>query len=376
MRLNSLLLAALVFLSSSALAQRTGMTYEEAVSRIPDRDLPDFWVGDVRGLAGRLEKLKQGNVRAIAVTPGGRPLYLVSYGLKEIVPSHANFNSAVGGLQPSAYMDKASRKRPAILFVGPVHGQEVEALTGLVNLIHVMETGRDLRGRDQSRLRNLGSRCRLLIVPSGNPDGTARFEPLTLNNMSEDDLRFWGQGIWNNGIFCDWPEVKRVHPMVGRDVGYLGCYFNDGGVNPMHDEFFRPMGSEAPAILQVALEEGPDLAVSLHSHGAKPALLRPAFVTLDLQNEIRELARRYYGILERNNLPYGQVFQAEPETGSPPPPFNLTSALYHVSGAVSFTFECPHGLSDEYSCRVSLEQILDIQLMLYEAMMEFSLGKK
>ena len=36
------------------------------------------------------------------------------------------------------------RKKPVVFFVGPVHGHEVEALTGLVNLIHIMETGRDL----------------------------------------------------------------------------------------------------------------------------------------------------------------------------------------------------------------------------------------
>jgi len=351
------------------------MTHEQAVSQIPERDLPEFWVGDVNELSGRLERVKQGSVRAIAVTPGGRPLYLVSYGLKEVVPGTANFNSAVGGRRPSSYMDKESRKRPVILLVGPVHGHEVEALTGLMNLIHVMETGNDLRGRVQGRLKKLGDRCRLLIVPSGNPDGTARFEPLTLNGMSLDDLRFWGQGTWNDGTFCDWPEVKRVHPMVGEKVGFLGCYFNDDGVNPMHDEFFQPLGPEAPAILQVAREEGPDLAVSLHSHGANPALLRPAFVTLDVQEEVRRLAQRYHEILKKNRLPFGQLFRVEPEKGDIPPPFNLTSALYHVSGATSFTFECPHGLSGDY-CQVNLEQILDVQLFLYEAMMEFALDEK
>jgi hypothetical protein len=320
--------------------------------------------------------LQEGRARAIAVTPGGRPLYLATYGAKEVVSGAANFNSAVGGRQLSAYKDKASRKRPVILFVGPVHGHEVEALTGLVNLINVMETGVDLLGRDQKRLRNLGSRCRLLIIPSGNPDGTARFKPLSLQGMSVDDLRFWGQGTWSDGTFCDWPEVKRVHPMLPGDFSFLGCYFNDSGINPMHDEFFQPMGPEAPAILKVALEEGPDLAVSLHSHGARPALLRPAFVTLDIQNEVRDLAKRYYDLLKKNRLPYGQIFEARPEAGTPPPPFNLTSALYQASGATSFTFECPHGLSDKGECQVNLEQILDVQLLLYTAMMEFALDQK
>jgi hypothetical protein len=365
-----------VFCNTSSFAEMERMTYKEAVSRIPDRELPKFWVGDETSLPGSFSELSKGEVRVITVTPGGRPLYLVSYGTREGGSGEANFNSAIGGRLPSAYMDKASRKRPVILFVGPVHGQEVEALTGLVNLIQVMEAGRDLRGRNQAQLKKLGDRCRLLIVPSGNPDGIARFEPRTLNDMSVDDLRFWGQGTWSDETFCDWPEVKRVHPMIGPRVGFLGCYFNDDGINPMHDEFFRPMGPEAPAILKLAREEGPDLAVSLHSHGAKPALLRPAFITLDGQNKIRELSKQYYRLLKKNNLPYGQVFEARPEMGNPPPSFNLTSAIYHVSGAFSFTFECPHGLSDDSACRVNLEQILDIQLLLYEAMMEFALNQK
>jgi hypothetical protein len=48
--------------------------------------------------------------------------------------------------------------------------------------------------------------------------------------------------------------------------------------------------------------------------------------------------------------------------------------LHHTCGAASFTFECPHGLRD--NCRVTLEQILDIQLALYEAMLRHELGKK
>lgn len=374
---HGLLLSALALLVGvTSFAEKEGMTYEEAVSRIPDRDLPQFWVGNERDLPGILTNLNRGEARVIAETPGGRPMYLVSYGVRESTSSEANFNSAVGGRLLSAYMNKPARNRPVLFFVGPVHGQEVEALTGLVNLINIMEKGRDLRGKYQGRLRDLGSRCRLLIVPSGNPDGIARFEPQTLKDMSVDDLRFWGQGTWSDGTFCDWPEAKRLHPMVGPKVGFLGSYFNDDGINPMHDEFLRPMGPEAPAILEVALEEGPDFAVSLHSHGAKPALLRPAFVTLDVQQEVRDLSQHYYRLLEQNDLPHGEVFEVAPEMGGLPPAFNLTSALYQISGAVSFTFECPHGLSDEYACKVSLDQILDIQLSLYESMMEFALESK
>ena len=164
--------------------------------------------------------------------------------------------------------------------------------------------------------------------------------------------------------------------MQGSNVGFLGCYFNDAGINPMHDEFFQPLGPEAPAILNLAREEGPDLAVSLHSHSSKPALLRPAYVTTEKQEDVRQLAERTYALLKERGLPFGSVFKAQTEGGTHPAPFNLTSALYHISGASSFTFECPHGLNRAQACKVTFNEILDIQLTLYEAMMRHALDKK
>jgi hypothetical protein len=368
------LLSSSLTLAGETPARVERMTYAQAKARIPDRSLPDFWIGDVQGLALRFEHLERGKMTVLATTPGGKPILMVAYGDKEPVAHRANFNSAIGGQDATAYMDKAARKKPVVLFVGPVHGHEVEGLTGLVNLIQIMETGKDLRGKSQEKLRQFGDQCRLLIVPAGNPDGTARFEPRSLNGMRDEDLRFWGQGTWTDDTFCDWPQCKRQHPMTGDNVRFLGCYFNDRGINPMHDEFFAPMGPESAAFLKVAREEGPDLAVSLHSHESTPAVLRPAYVTTEVQQDIRSLAQECYALLRERQLPFSSLFEAHPEGGKNPDSFNLTSALYHVSGAGSFTFECPHGIRG--NCEVTLNQILDIQLSLYEAMLQHELTQK
>jgi hypothetical protein len=372
---KTLISIAITFLvTASAFSQK--MTYEEAKQRLQPRPLPEFWIGDVADLPARWEKLTVGKAQCIAESPGARPLHLVTYGEREAVDHKANFNSAVGGRELSAYMDKSARKKPVIYFVGPVHGHEVEGLTGLVNLIEVMETGRDLRGKDHSELRQLGEQCRLLILPNGNPDGTARFEPRACHGLPMDQFQFWGMGTWADDTIAVWPKSKRQHPRVGREIGWMGCYFNDSGINPMHDEFFAPMGPEAPAILRTAIDEGPDLAVSLHSHGSKPAALRPAYVPLEIQAEVRRLAERLNAVLSERDLPHGGLFDPKPESGDPPKPFNLVSALYHASGATSFTFECPHGIADEKMCQVSFDEILDIQLALYEAMIRHALEQK
>ncbi|TVS20407.1 MAG: hypothetical protein EA424_04115 [Planctomycetaceae bacterium] len=366
----------LLFVAFAPAAYGDRMTYEEAKQRMNPPPLPEFWVGDVADLPARWEQLRVGKCEVIATSPGGRPLHLITYGEREDMPRRANFNSAVGARNLADYLDKEAREKPVIFFVGPVHGHEVEALTGLVNLIQIMETGRDLTGRERGELRELGQRCRLLILPAGNPDGIARFEPRTAFGMTHAEFQFWGQGTWSDHRIAYWPDSKREHPRTESETGFLGCYFNDAGVNPMHDEFFAPMSTEAPAILKVAMQEGPDLAVSLHSHQAVPVLLRPAYVPLDEQQRVIALAEYCYELYDARGLPHGKPFTAQAEGGPRPASFNLTSALYHISGATSFTFECPHGIDDPRACQVTLEEILEIQLTLYQAMMQFALDAK
>lgn len=378
MRLRTLLLCVAVlaaqFQAGSALAQK--LTYEQAKQRLQPRELPKFWVSAVDDLPQRWAGLSSGTVREIAKSPGGRPLHVVAYGEREPVARRANFNSAVGGQDPSAYLDRAARRKPVVYFVGPVHGHEVEGLTGLVNLIAILESGRDLRGKEQPVLRDLARQCRVVIVPCGNPDGAARFEPRAIHGMPHDEFQFWGQGTWKDDSIAFWPGSKRQHPFTGPEIGWMGCYFNDKGINPMHDEFLAPMSTEAPAILRVAMEEGPDLAVSLHSHEASPAVLRPAWVPLETQQQVRKLAEQTYALFDARKLPHGGLPAAQPEDAKGSASFNLVSALYHISGTTPFTFECPHGVADPKACQVSLEQILDIQLSLYEAMLRFAIDQK
>lgn len=351
------------------------MSLDRARSRIPERTLPAFWVGNMDRLAEILSTVRKGTVQELARTPGNRPLMSVSYGPAP-VPRKANFNSAIGGRDATAYVDRGARAAPVVLFVGPVHGHETEGSTGLCNLIQILETGKDLAGRDQAALAESASRCRVVIVPAGNPDGMARFEPRSLHNMTRDDLRFWGQGTRPDGSYYGWPGCKLVHPMPVNDGGFLGCYFNDAGINPMHDEFLDPMGPEAPAILKLARREAPDLAVSLHSCESAPFLIRPAHVPLEIQREVVTVAEAYVALLRERNLPAGRIPTVRAEESARDAPFNLTSALHHVSGVTAFTFESPHGIQDPRACLVDHQRLLDIQLTLYEVMFRHVLNPR
>ena len=349
------------------------MTYEEAVARIPERTLPPFWMADNQSVNEEISKVRKGKVSTVAKTVSGRPMFLVEYGEAEPIQPRANFGSAVASWDASNYMDRTKREKPVVFFVGPVHGQETEGLVGVMNLIHVMETGQDLRGREQPRLLELAQKCRILILPNGNPDGVERFKPHSLQGMWRKDVTFWGQGTWGDNRLCFWPQVKGEHPR--KDVGFLGCYFNDQGINAMHDEFFAPMGKEVPAILKIARREGPDLTVALHSFSNDPELLKPEWVPMSMQKEIRELAVRFNKLCDERNLPHGKPFEVKPDDGETVwLSFNLVSALYHTSGTSAFVFEAPAGVQD--GSPASLEQTLDIQFALYEAMLEHALENK
>ena len=339
-------------------------------------DIPDFFVSTLPDLEKQVAGVSLGEVEIIARSPGGLPLYAVSYGGKEDPHTRANYNSAVAAGDPGYYADRAKRTRPVALFLGPVHGQEVEGIVGLLNLIQVAETGRDLRGRPWAGLKEKIEKCRVIIVPCGNPDGRRRCPYDSFLGLPVEVMTKYGQGTRKDGSPWGWPMAKSVHPMKG-DVGILGAYFNDEGINVMHDDFFRPMAAETGAILEMARSEAPDMTVSLHSHHQDSRILPADYEPWYIKRRIEELTRKLNRRYAEKGLPsipdeWISAPEIEDEDFPPTASFNLVSALHHVSGTMAFTFECCHGTvsEEEPEPRVSYGDILDIQLQLYDVMLE------
>ncbi|KPL10094.1 MAG: hypothetical protein AMS26_21940, partial [Bacteroides sp. SM23_62] len=227
--------------------------------------IPDFYRSKLSDIEAEINNIKTGKAEVIATSPGGLSVYAVYYGVKENFHSRANYNSAVAARNPVYYARKDSSSKPVVLFLGPVHGQEVEGIAGLVNLIHVAESGKDYRGQEWASLRTKIEKCRVVIIPCGNPDGRKRCPYDSFVGLPTEIMTKYGQGTRTDGSLWGWPGAKSLHPMKGN-VGILGAYFNDDGINPMHDEFFSPMAAETAAILEIARTEAPDMTVSLHSH--------------------------------------------------------------------------------------------------------------
>jgi hypothetical protein len=345
-------------------------------------EIPDYFKSRLSDIEAEVEQLKTGKAKIVATSPGGLPVYVVFYGTKEDFRSRANYNSAVAARNPVYYAAKGADSKPVVFFIGPVHGQEVENIAGLVNLIHVAETGKDYRGKDWSSLKSKLEQCRVIIIPCGNPDGRRRCPYDSFVGLPTRIMTKYGQGTRKDGSLYGWPGAKAVHPMQG-DVKLLGAYFNDEGVNPMHDEFFSPMADETKAILDLARSESPDLTVSLHSHENKPRILPAHYVPWFLKERVQDLTRRLNDRYNAHGLPYiPEDWIGDPgvEDKEFPPrtSFNLISALHHVSGTMAFTFECSHGSVSENFPEplVSHSDILDIQLYLYEQMLDYLLENR
>lgn len=340
--------------------------------RFPPPDVPDFWRGRVEDVEKGVGAVRRGTTEIIARSPGGRPVHLVAYGKPIEFQRQANYNSAVAARDPAYYARKPPGTPPIVYIVGAVHGQEMEGVVGVVNLLRVAETGRDWRGQEWPRLRRNLDRSRALIVPVANPDGRARCPYDSWVGLPVAEMTRIGQGTRKDGTLYGWPGAKQRHPMRG-DVGLLGAYFNDDGINLMHDEWFDPMAQETKALLRVAREEAPDYILNLHSHGAAPVILPTSYVPRYCKDIQARLAGQLMDRYREAGLPAGRIpTPSEDGKTYPPPPFNLTSALHHVCGGVSILFECPHGVKETRLVQVTHEQILDLQLMLFDELFAFA----
>ena len=328
-------------------------------------NVPVFWKTSLPDVEAAYQSATHATEkRVLTLSAGGRPLYLLAYGQKKL-PGMANYSSALGAHDAFCYKNREN-KQPTILLIGAEHGQETEGIAALLNLISLLETGVDLAGNGNEALLALAKQARIVIVPVANPDGRTRVEPVGMVGLTGRDLRYWGQGTWKDGSLCGWPECKKVHPILGHE-GFLGGYYNDDGINLMHDNFFHPMAKETQALLDLCADEAPDFILHLHGgSNSQGDLLQTAYVPVDVQQAIVDLSKRCYGARLKEELIFEVSDMPEREAGKNPPSFNLASAAYHTCGGVSIVYESNECLIDEPGPHLTHAQITRMHMILFE----------
>ncbi|MBM7564294.1 M14 family zinc carboxypeptidase [Paenibacillus sacheonensis] len=331
-----------------------------------------FWKSNLSDIEQSMAEIVRGRSCVLASSAGGREIYVAEYGEKEDFGRTANYNSACGAGSTAHYAHKGEGAKPVLLLVGGVHGGELEGIAAVLNLIRLLETGADYRGKRHDYVHENADRFRLLLIPCLNPDGRARLPVDTLIGTLSEQFVYWMQGSWKDGSLCTWTACKSVHPIKDA-ADFLGSYFNDDGVNFMHDNFFAPMAVETAALLALADREAVDFHVSLHG-GANEPIHFPAIAYLPaaVRRKQQSFNERMAEACGERGLPFTAVDQWTEREGGSPPSFNLTSAVHHACGGMSMTFESNMGL-DAPGARLSAEEILDSHFLLFEEMFRFML---
>lgn len=333
-----------------------------------------FWKTKPADVEAMLDDAKLGKVHTLCKSAGEHTIRYITYGEPVDYSRQANYSSACGAKDTRYYADREG-KRPTILLLGATHGQEMEGVAALMNLICLLETGLDLRGKAVPELIDTfaASDCRLIIIPIYNYDGRVRCLTDSMIGEPLDSLRYHGQGTWKDGSLCGWPECKAIHPIKDA-AGFLGAYYNDDGVNLMHDNFFSPMAEETKALLALCDREAPECIIGLHGgDNCTNVLLQPDYVPLETKEGVYRLASAVAEYQEAHGLK-SNVESVNEHIGMPPPSFNLTTALHHVCGAVSSTYESNEGLSDKPNA-FTAEEILQHHYCLFRALFELAWRK-
>lgn len=341
--------------------------------------MKQYWKSTLEDAKKLAETATKAKVRVLGQSAGGRDIYLFFYGKENALGRTANLSSALGARNAAFYADKtADGYRPTVFLAGGIHGAEFEGSMALLNFIKIMETGTDFADKAHPALLAAAQKVNLVLVPFCNPDGRARVPFDTMVGKSFADLRYYDQGTWKaNGVLCDWPGCKAVHP-IKEAAEFLGGYFNDDGINLMHDNPFVPMAEETKILYRLVERYAPDFTVLLHGGDNSTAnyFLKPAYAPLCVKNTVSE----FEAVLSEACAGAGLQFEVSPtdcgEDSAVPTAFNLASALTHLCGEPCVTYESNQGLVGAANPPFTEDEIYMQHLLLFEKLCVFVQDKK
>jgi hypothetical protein len=323
---------------------------------------PPCYPTSLAAIEKALGGLTHGRVREVGRSAGKKPIYAVAYGEFEPITRLANLSSAHAAGKPEAFFGEP-RQKQVMMITSAVHGGEMESIAGVLNLIHVLETGTDLKGETWPLITEAAARLRVVIVPCLNPDGRGRIPVDDPTIWTPDEEEKYRHGLHLDGSFITWPACKIPHPRDPKQDGFLGSYFNDAGVNPLHGVFLSPeIAPETHAGIALALAETPDLLLDLHSCGAGPF-----FIVGDSALPASYNRRQHYfdGFLRkslRDRLGIHRTWTTVGFEGA----LTFAPACFHAAGALPIVFEGPNGAQE--GNRYRHEQIVDMYLTVFETL--------
>ena len=231
-------------------------------------EIPSFWLSSYNEVNNFLNKtVHKGQIQVIGTSAGGRQIRAVLYGIPRQGKGTTTFSGSLGFGDMRAYRGP-DHKKTVYMSMAAVHGGEFEGIAGMVNLISVIETGKDLRGKYWPGITDAISELdRLILIPIANPDGRERI-PLRMELYRDTNYtvhEYLNTGGMPDGTITGWPQIKEFIPMDFSKPGFPGGYPNDAGVNIQHDNFLGKKQPETQALFDLAEREKPDLIINMHT---------------------------------------------------------------------------------------------------------------
>jgi len=340
------------------------------------QNTPDFWISTPGSAESFFKTLTNAKIKTIGKSAGNRDIIAIEYGQKENLETTTDLlNSALAATNinpdptqifPESFYGKTRRKKPVIVIQGAIHGGEVTGTVGALNLCNIIETGKDLRGKDWKKLQKLAKETRLLIIPWLNPDGNSRTPVACTAGIPSEFYEDYCHGISKTPSANLYSENKKNAPINPANFHYLGAYFNDNGINLEYDFTAPTRQTETKAWMKYYLLEKPDGVIAMHTNAGSMIGPLPSFIPEGCQHEISRLSGAVAARLEGYGLDrlswvglpgLGTQFMSQ------------ASAIYHVCGATPVLCEFPLG----YQLKpFSPEDMLDITLITFEEMLQFA----
>jgi hypothetical protein len=342
--------------------------------------IPSFWVSSLADVQRFLDaRIHRGQVQEIGRSAGKRPLRAVFYGRPRAGKGTTTYSGSAGFGDVRAWLGPDFARKVYFGFAG-VHGFELEGIVGMMNLLAVLETGDDLRGKPWPQLAAAARALdRVILLPVTNVDGRARVPIRMLPHRGRDGTvnEYFDTGGKPDGTLIGWPQCKEYIPLDFSKTQFPGGYPKDAGVNIQHDDFLGARQPETQALFDLVARERPDLTLNMHTGAAFIHVMR-GFLEPALEAIWEQFYRRVMTALTAAGTQHtaDAAVEANPAREKRQGQYNLDSALSLHSGALAAMIESPsHSFSNASRggkpYYPTPDELVDAQLVSHQAAMMF-----
>lgn len=317
---------------------------------------PAFWKVRPAEIIDICKSVKKGRAEVVAKTPLGYPVYAVFYGDFSEPAPQSNWSASGASSSMAAYLGP-EKDVQTLMFIAGVHGSEPESVAAAANIITLLETGKDLRGKEDPEFLELALKYRIIIMPCVNMDGRL-ISPDHFHGQPYEVFRAGSQGTWKDGSLIGWKGSKEWFPLPLDKVQHPGGYPNSEGYNIQHDVAPGAMKTaEARAICNLMSRWRVDFCLNGHSCEYQPFVREPSIV------ESPGHIARGGDLSAKINLAFFEagLTTSLKERKKNPQTLNLTNLTNWCSGGLGMTLECSHSYDNVHKPTLfySFDQLME-----------------